>query len=96
MWAVSEKTNVETEHLIYPLSSLVPKKNNAAVSKMGLLVDFQVADFGGTLSLFLGVSFFTILDNLHLVTKVFRTVFNGKADNPQTVQLSEEPKRAWE
>ena len=23
MWAVSEKTNVETEHLIYPLSSLV-------------------------------------------------------------------------
>ena len=65
--------------------------------KWVLLVDFQVADFGGTLSLFLGVSFFTILDNLHLVTKVFRTVFNGKPDNPaQTVQLSEEHKRAWE
>ena len=27
MWAVSEKTNVETEHLIYPLSSLVSIKH---------------------------------------------------------------------
>ena len=35
LWASSEKTRVETEQLIYPLSSLI-------------------AEFGGTLSLFLG------------------------------------------
>ena len=44
LWAVSDKTNVETEELIYPSSSLV-------------------AEFGGTLSLFLGFSFISLWDN---------------------------------
>ena len=50
LWAVSYKTNVETEKLIYPSSSLV-------------------AEFGGTLSLFLGVSFISIWDDFGLVRK---------------------------
>ena len=38
VWAVSEKTNVETEHLIYPLSSLVRKKSTFYTSaKLGFL-----------------------------------------------------------
>ena len=45
LWAVSNKTKVETEELIYPSSSLV-------------------ADFGGTLSLFLGFSFISLWDKL--------------------------------
>ena len=48
--AVSYKTNVETEKLIYPSSSLV-------------------AEFGGTLSLFLGVSFISIWDDFGLLRK---------------------------
>ena len=44
MWAVSSKTKVETEELIYPMSTLV-------------------AEFGGTLGLFLGFSFISIWDN---------------------------------
>ena len=50
LWAVSYKTNVETEKLIYPSSSLV-------------------AEFGGTLSLFLGVSFISIWDDFGLLRK---------------------------
>ena len=50
LWAVSYKTNVETEKLIYPSSSLV-------------------AEFGGTLSLFLGVSFISIWDAFGLLRK---------------------------
>ena len=48
LWAVSNNTWVETEELIYPLSSLV-------------------AEFGGTLGLFLGFSFMTIWDSLQFV-----------------------------
>ena len=44
MWAVSSKTKVETEELIYPMSTLV-------------------AEFGGTLGLFLGFSFISVWDN---------------------------------
>ena len=44
LWAVSSKTRVETEELIYPMSTLV-------------------AEFGGTLGLFLGFSFISIWDN---------------------------------
>ena len=64
------------------------------VHTMGFIVDRQVADFGGTLSLFLGVSFFTILDNLHLGTKVLRSVFVEKPGNSE--QLAGEQKTAWE
>ena len=48
LWAVSEKTQVETEKLIYPLSYLV-------------------AEFGGILGLFLGFSFISLWDNIHLL-----------------------------
>ena len=51
LWAVSYKTRVETEELIYPSSSFV-------------------AEFGGTLSLFLGFSFITLWDNFS-ITKRF-------------------------
>ena len=45
LWAVSKKTTIKTEQLIYPITSLV-------------------ADFGGTLGLFLGFSFITLWDSL--------------------------------
>ena len=45
LWAVSKKTTIKTEQLIYPATSLV-------------------ADFGGTLGLFLGFSFITLWDSL--------------------------------
>ena len=48
LWAVSKSTEVKTEELIYPLSSLV-------------------AEFGGTLGLFLGFSFMTLWDQIHLL-----------------------------
>ena len=48
LWAVSKNTEVKTEALIYPLSSLV-------------------AEFGGTLGLFLGFSFMTIWDEIQLL-----------------------------
>ena len=48
LWAVSKSTEVKTEELIYPLSSLV-------------------AEFGGTLGLFLGFSFMTLWDKIHLL-----------------------------
>ena len=48
LWAVSEKTHVEKEELIYPLSYLV-------------------AEFGGILGLFLGFSFISLWDNIHLL-----------------------------
>ena len=47
MWSVSEDTEVQTEVLVYPLTSLV-------------------AEFGGTLGLFLGVSFMTAWHGLRL------------------------------
>ena len=50
MWAVSSKIKVETEQLIYPLSTLV-------------------AEFGGTLGLFLGFSFISVWDNFDLLKK---------------------------
>ena len=55
----------------------------------------KVADFGGTLSLFLGVSFFTILDNLHIVAKVFRSLFISKTDTTHST-APEEHKSAWQ
>ena len=45
LWSVTNNTEVETEVLIYPLTSLV-------------------AEFGGTLGLFLGVSFMTVWHGL--------------------------------
>ena len=50
MWVVSSKTRVETEELIYPMSTLV-------------------AEFGGTLGLFLGFSFISVWDNFDLLKK---------------------------
>ena len=50
LWAVSSKTKVEKEELIYPMSSLV-------------------AEFGGTLGLFLGFSFISVWDNFDLLKK---------------------------
>ena len=50
MWAVSSKTKVETEELIYPMSTLV-------------------AEFGGTLGLFLGFSFISVWDNFDLLKR---------------------------
>ena len=50
MWAVSSKTKVETEELIYPMSTLV-------------------AEFGGTLGLFLGFSFISVWDNFGTLKK---------------------------
>ena len=53
--AVSKKTTIKTEQLIYPLAHLV-------------------ADFGGTLGLFLGFSFVTLWDNLSLLGKALRVI----------------------
>ena len=63
LWAVSKKTTVRTEQLIYPLSSLV-------------------AEFGGTLGLFLGFSFITLWDSLPLLGRAYnlmrkRDLFNN-------------------
>ena len=55
LWAVSKKTTIKTEQLIYPVTSLV-------------------ADFGGTLGLFLGFSFITLWDNLPLLGKVYTVI----------------------
>ena len=48
LWAVSNRTEIRKEELIYPLSSLV-------------------ADFGGTLGLFLGFSFMTLWDQIQFL-----------------------------
>ena len=55
LWAVSKKTTIKTEQLIYPITSLV-------------------ADFGGTLGLFLGFSFIALWDNLPLLSKVYTVI----------------------
>ena len=51
LWAVSSNTRIETEALIYPMSSLV-------------------AEFGGTLGLFLGFSFISLWDNFDTLKRV--------------------------
>jgi len=51
LWALSSKTRVETEELIYPVSTLV-------------------AEFGGTLGLFLGFSFISLWDNFGTLKRV--------------------------
>ena len=57
LWAVSNDTIVETEFLLYPLTSLV-------------------AEFGGTLGLFLGFSFMTLWDGLKFSRVVFQTLWS--------------------
>ena len=57
LWAVSNKTTIRTEQLIYPLTSLV-------------------AEFGGTLGLFLGISFITLWDNMTYLRQMCKVVFN--------------------
>ena len=56
LWAVSNKTTIRTEQLIYPLTSLV-------------------AEFGGTLGLFLGISFITLWDNMTYLRQMCKVVF---------------------
>ena len=56
LWAVSNKTTIRTEQLIYPLTSLV-------------------AEFGGTLGLFLGISFITLWDNMTYLKQMCKVVF---------------------
>ena len=58
LWAVSKKTTVRTEQLIYPLSSLV-------------------AEFGGTLGLFLGFSFVTLWETLPLLGRAYNVMRKG-------------------
>ena len=55
LWAVSKKTTVKTEQLIYPVTSFV-------------------ADFGGTLGLFLGFSFITLWDSLPLLGTAYNVM----------------------
>ena len=62
LWAVSEKTQVKTEQLIYPLANLV-------------------AEFGGILGLFLGFSFISLWNNIHLL-KYGSQIFNRFEDSP--------------
>ena len=57
LWAVSNKTTIRTEQLIYPLTSLV-------------------AEFGGTLGLFLGISFITLWDNMTYLKQMCKVVSN--------------------
>ena len=75
------KTKVETEQLIYPIESLVSSlylilniskvPENVCCANIQKAIpnksSFQVADFGGILSLFLGVSFISIWDNFHFL-----------------------------
>ena len=58
VWAISPDTRVETEELIYPWTSLVTEVMAFLMSPL----HFQVAEFGGTLSLFMGFFFMTIWD----------------------------------
>ena len=51
LWALSSNTRVETEELIYPVSTLV-------------------AEFGGTLGLFLGFSFISLWDKLDTLKRL--------------------------
>ena len=55
LWAASSRTRVETEELIYPMSSLV-------------------AEFGGTLSLFLGFSFISLWDNFDTLKRLVASI----------------------
>ena len=56
LWAVSGKTTIRTEKLIYPPASLV-------------------ADFGGTLGLFLGFSFVALFDKIQAFGKTYKRIF---------------------
>ena len=58
---VSSRTRVETEELIYPMSTLV-------------------AEFGGTLGLFLGFSFICLWDNIHILKRLVAVL----RTNPRT------------
>ena len=60
LWAVSKKTTIKTEQLIYPVTSMV-------------------ADFGGTLGLFLGFSFITLWDNLPFLGKAVKVIIKKYA-----------------
>ena len=60
LWAVSKKTTIRTEQLIY-------------------LVNAMVADFGGTLGLFLGFSFITLWDNLPFLGKAVKVIIKKSA-----------------
>ena len=51
LWPASSRTRVETEELIYPMSTLV-------------------AEFGGTLGLFLGFSFICLWDNIDILKRL--------------------------
>ena len=53
VWAITNDTTVETEILIYPMTSLV-------------------AEFGGVLGLFLGVSFMTVWDGVQKTAEIAR------------------------
>ena len=63
LWAASSRTRVETEELIYPMSSLV-------------------AEFGGTLGLFLGFSFISLWDKLNILERL--VAFNRKKSGVQS------------
>ena len=61
----------------YVASSLWAVSENTRVSTEQLIypISSLVAEFGGTLSLFLGVSFVTIWDNFHLFGMLYRIGF---------------------
>ena len=64
-WFVSTETLVEEQSFVYPWHSLVFEVSKKTLHK----VNPQVAEFGGTLGLFLGFSFMTLWDGLrHLST----------------------------
>ena len=62
LWAVSKKTTIKTEQLVYPLSSLV-------------------AEFGGTLGLFLGFSFVTVWDSAPLLGTAYNVIRKRHKDS---------------
>ena len=68
---VSNNVRYEVEKLIYPLSSLV-----TLIAKICVYHNFQVAELGGTLGLFVGFSFLGVFDALVSISCSAVNIFN--------------------
>ena len=78
---VSDIARYEVEQLIFPLSSLVslkPEHLKTPTQDSRLKFNYQVADLGGTLGLFVGFSFLGLFDALvNILCSVFKVFIKG-------------------
>ena len=78
-----KQSSFKSEYFTFSLWA-VSKNTVVKTEELIFPISSLVAEFGGTLSLFLGISFMTLWDKIHLLRLICKVLHRCKSDNLNT------------